>query len=158
MRWGIAFSVPAIYEADLWGLPPPSDIERQISAGTEIIHVLYSFRYAPQSKKEWQRVAGIKVQIAARVHSVVFKDYDDLHIPTKVYKVSELGKYFKARVKFPTPYMDGTPHAILTRHAKRLYYENMLHIEQLIFVSIWVKEIAPKAEKGRGKKAGGLGR
>ena len=30
--------------------------------------------------------------------------------------------------------------------------KDMLHIEQLIFVSMWIKEIAPKNETGRRKK------
>ncbi len=27
MRWGVAFNVPATQEAELWGLPPPSQME-----------------------------------------------------------------------------------------------------------------------------------
>lgn len=160
MKWGIAFNVPAIHEADLWGLPPPSHTERiQRWNGIEMIHVLYHFLHAPQSKKEWQRVAGIKVQIANRIKGVEFSEsteYGTTSVDGKTYTISELGKYFRAFVKFPTPFMDGTPQKILTTHAKRLHYEGMLHIEQLIFVSMWVKEIAPKNETGRRKKDEGI--
>ena len=157
MKWGISFNVPAIHEANLWGLPPPSHLERvQRWDDTEMIEILYHFLYAPQSKKEWQRVAGIKVQIANRVYGVEFKEYEPLSVSGKIYTISELGKHFKAFVEFPTPFFDGTPQAILTRHAKRLYYEELLHVEQLIFVSMWIKEIAPKNETGRRKKDEGL--
>lgn len=161
MRWGISLRFPAIHEADLWGLPPPSHTERvQRWDGTEMIHVLYHFLYAPQSRKEWQRVAGIKVQIANRIKEVEFEEsteYGTTSVDGKAYTISELGKHFKAFVKFPTPFMYGTPQAILTRHAVRLNYEGMLHIEQLIFVSMWIKEIAPKGETGRRKKNEGIG-
>lgn len=153
MRWGISFNVAATNESDLWGLPPPSQMETvQRLDGTQLINVLYHFQYTPQHRKEWQRVAGIKVQIVDKIKSVEFQPYEPLEVDGKIYTISELGKYFKEFVEFPMPFFDGTPQAILTRHAKRLHYENMLHIEQLIFVSIWIKEIAPKKETGRRKK------
>ena len=157
MKWGIAFNVPATYESDLWGLPPPSQIERVYrNDGTNMIRVLYHFLHSPQSRKEWQRVAGIKVQITNRVQGVELQEYEPLGVDGKVYTISELGKHFKEFVKFPAPFFDGTPQAILARHAKRLHYEGLLHIEQLIFVSMWVKEIAPKNEIGRRKKDEGI--
>lgn len=157
MRWGIAFSVPATHKNYLWALPPPSQTEiMQRSDGKKVIKILYHFLYTPQSKKEWQRVAGIKVQIANKVKGIEFQEYEPLAIDGKFYTISELGKYFKEFVKFPAPFFDGTPQAILTRHAKRLYYEGILHIEQLIFVSMWIKEIAPKGESGRRKKDEGI--
>ena len=157
MKWGISFSVAATHKSDLWGLPPPSQVETVHRwDGTEMIYVLYHFQYSPQSKKEWQRVAGIKVQIASILKDVEFQEYEPLEVEGKLYTISELGKYFKAFVTFPAPYFDGTPQAILSRHAKRLYYEGMLHIEQLIFVSMWIKDIAPKNETGRRKKDEGI--
>ena len=157
MKWGIAFSVAATFESDLWGLPPPSHMKKvQRWDGTEVIHVLYHFLHTPQSKKEWQRVAGIKVQIANKIKGLEFQEYEHLEIDGKLYTISELGKYFPDFVKFPTPFFDGTPQAILSRHAKRLHYEGLLHIEQLIFVSMWVKEIAPKNETERRKKDEGI--
>ena len=157
MKWGISFNVPAAHKADLWGLPPPSQMwETQRWDGAKVINVLYHFLHTPQSRKEWQRVAGIKVQIANMIECVEFPEYEPVEVEGKVYTVSELGKYFKAFVKFPAPYFDGTPQAILTRHAKRLHYEGKLHVEQLIFASMWVKETAPKGEAGRRKKDEGM--
>lgn len=157
MKWGISLSIAAIHESELWGLPPPSKMEKwQKWNGTQMINVLYHFSYSPQSRKEWQRVAGIKVQIANKIKGVEFNEYEPLEVDGKVYTISELGKHFKAIVKFPAPFFDGTPQAILTRHAKRLYYEGLLHIEQIIFASMWIKEIAPKNETGRRKKDEGI--
>lgn len=157
MQWGIAFNVPAIHKAELFGLPPPSHAEEvQGYKGEMMIRILYHFIHSPQSKKEWQRTAGIKVQMKNRCKHIEFIEYEPFSVSGKMYTVSELGKNFPEFVKFPAPFMDGTPQAILTRHAKRLYYENMLHVEQLIFVSMWIKEIAPKNETGRRKKDEGI--
>ena len=157
MQWGISCKIPATFESDLWGLPPPSSIEVvQRWDGTKMINVLYHFQYTPQSRKEWQRLAGIKVQIANKFKSVEFQEYEPLEVDGRIYTISELGRHFKAFVEFPAPFFDGTPQAILTRHAKRLYYEGLLHLEQLIFVSMWIKEIAPKNETGRRKKDEGI--
>jgi len=157
MRWGIAFNVAASHESDLWGLPPPSQRETvQRGDGTQMINVLYHFEYSPQSKNEWQRVAGIKVQIANRINDVKFQLYEPSEVDGKLYTISELGRHFKAFVKFPAPFFDGTPQAILARHAKRLYYEGLLHVEQLIFVSMWIADIAPKNETGRRPKKEGM--
>lgn len=157
MKWGIAINVPATQDHRLWGLPPPSEIEMiQRHDGEKALRVFYHFLHSPQSKKEWQRVAGIKVQMAERIKDIEFIEYDPQLIDGKLYTVSELGKYFKDFINFPSPYFDGTPQAILTRHAKRLYYEGKLHLEQLIFASMWIKEIAPKGETGRRKKDEGI--
>ncbi len=157
MRWGIAFNVAATYESDLWGLPPPSQIETgQKWDGTKMISVLYHFQYTPQSRKEWQRVAGIKVQIANKIKGVEFQEYEPLEVDGRIYTISELGGHFGAFVKFPAPFFDGTPQRILTRHAKRLYYEGLLHLEQLIFASMWIADIAPKNESGRRPKKEGM--
>ena len=157
MKWGISFKIPAIHETDLWGLPPPSRKETVHKwDGTKVINVLYHFQYSPQSRKEWQRVAGIKVQIANKIKGVVFHECEASEVEGKVYTISELGKHFKAFVKFPAPKLEGTPQAILTRHAKRLHYEGLLHVEQLIFVSMWIADIAPKNETGRRPKKEGM--
>ncbi len=157
MRWGISFNVAATYESDLWGLPPPSRKETvQRWDGTKMIFVLYHFLHSPQSRKEWQRVASIKVQIGNRFKDVEFVEYEPLEVDGKLYTISELGKHFRKFVKFPAPFFDGTPQAILTRHAKRLHYEDLLHVEQLIFVSMWIADIAPKNETGRRPKKEGM--
>lgn len=157
MQWGISFNVPVTFKSDLWGLPPPSQLETiQRWDGTQMINVLYHFQYTPQHKKEWQRVAGIKVQIANKFDSVEFQEYEPSEVDGKLYTISELGSYFKEFVEFPAPFFDGTPQAILARHAKRLHYERLLHVEQLIFVSMWIANIAPKNETGRRPKKEGM--
>lgn len=157
MQCGISFTLPSTFETDLWGLPPPSQIETwQKWDGTKMINVLYHFQYAPQSRKEWQRVAGIKVQIENKIQGVEFQEYEPLEVEGRGYTISELGRHFKEFVEFPAPFFDGTPQAILARHAKRLHYEGLLHIEQLIFVSIWIADIAPKHETGRRPKKEGM--
>lgn len=148
MRWGILFSVPATYEADLWTIPRPSFMERGRKwDGTEMINVLYHFQYSPQSWQEWQRVAAIKVQIEKRVKRVKFKEYESGSGEGKIYTVSELGSHFKDFVKFPPPLYPGKrkeAYKMLCRHAKRLHYEGLLHIEQLIATSIRFNETDPE--------------
>ena len=140
MKWGISFKIPAIYESDLLGLPPPSNIIR-LSGGngrTKSIEVFYHFIYNPQSWKEWQRVAAIKAQIKKRVTQAYFTEYEATEIQNKVYTVSELGKHFTAFIKFPKPLFPGVKreaYKMLCIHAKRLYYEGLLYEEQLIATS-----------------------
>ena len=140
MQWGIAFSIPAAFESDLWGLPPPSN-KRRLSRidGKEILLIFYHFQYAPQSWKEWQWVASIKVQIERRLGSVIFEEYEGLQVADHIYTISELGKYFKAFVAFPPPQFPlgkREAYKMLCRHAKRLHYEGLFHLEQLIATSI----------------------
>ena len=140
MKWGISFKIPAIYESDLLGLPPPSNIIR-LSVGNgrgKSIEVFYHFIYNPQSWREWQRVAAIKSQIKKRVTQADFTEYEVTEIQNKVYTVSELGKYFSTFVKFPKPLFPGVKreaYKMLCIHAKRLYYEGLLYEEQLIATS-----------------------
>ncbi len=148
MRWGISFNVPAIHKSELWGLPPPSDMETiQKWDGTQLINVLYHFQYAPQSWKEWQRVAGIKVQMQRRIKHLEFQEYDSSSIDGKIYTVSELGQYFKEFVKFPQPQFPGQKresYRMLCRHAKRLHYEGILYEEQLIATSMRFNDTDPE--------------
>ena len=145
MRWGISFNLPAIHESELWGLPPPSEVRKiQKWVGTLLINVLYHFQYSPQSWKEWQRVAGIKVQMKKKINHLEFQEYDSSAIDGKIYTVSELGQYFKDFVKFPKPMFPGQKREAYQKlciHAKRLYYEDLLHIEQLIATSIRFNDI-----------------
>lgn len=151
MQWGIEFSIPAAYESELWSLPTPSTT-RQLSRrdGNASLAVAYRFEYAPQSWKEWQRVASIKVQIANRLKRCEFEEYvQGDEIPTAVYSISELGKSFPAFVKFPQPQFPtakGEAYRMLCRHAKRLCYEELLHVEQLIATSFRFNEIEGNGE------------
>ena len=138
MLWGIAFSIPVASVKELRSLPPPSATRRLSRLdGSETLRVSYCFRYAPQSWKEWQRVAAIKIQMKTLIPSLIFTDHDYGH--GDVYTVSELGSHFKEFVKFPMPqfpYQAGDQYKMLCRHAKRLHYEGLLHLEQLIATSI----------------------
>jgi len=140
MRWGISFIIPSVFEADLWELPRPSQLRRLSSiSGKTIINVLYHFEYPPQSWREWQRVAGIKVQIKKRYTYVIFNQYLIYDTVDNVYLITELGEYFKIFIKFPKPYYPSSKDQIYQRlcvHAKRLCYEELFYVEQLIATSI----------------------
>jgi len=140
MRWGLSFLIPIVFEADLWELPKPSQIRRLSSiSGKRTINVLYHFEYPPQSWKEWQRVASIKVQIKKRFQYVVFNQYLVYGTVDTLYLITELGEYFKVFIKFPKPYFPSSKDEIYQRlcvHAKRLCYEELFYVEQLISTSI----------------------
>ena len=139
MKWGISFTLPLAFKSDLWAIPPPSKVDTiRRWNGKEKLLILYQFSYSPQSWKEWSRVAGIKVQLQERFNGLEFIEFEAVNDIERVYTVSELGKHFKLFVKFPKPFVDGTPYQILCRYAKRLHYEKMLHVEQLIAASMWV--------------------
>ena len=93
MRAGIAFRVITDFDSELWGLPPPSG-KRWLSSihGLKTLEKLYHFRYNPQSWKEWQRVAAIKIQIAQRIPNIEFVEYEPLAVIEKAYTVTELGE------------------------------------------------------------------
>lgn len=146
MRWGIVFSIPAAFESDLWSLPPLSNMRRLTrSDGGPSLEACYLFDYPPQSWREWQRVATIKVQIEHRLKLCKIQEYhgsDEVQGPT--YTISELGKEFPAFVKFPAPLFPkaaGEQYSHLIRHAKRLHYEGLLNIERLIAVSWWFNDV-----------------
>lgn len=146
MKWGISFKMPATFESYLWeDMPHPSQIMRlKRSDGRQTLLVFYHFLYPPQHWQEWQRVAAMKVQIQNRIKRVSFTDYEHTDsISGPIYTVSDLGKDFPAFVKFPKPQFPQTKKDVyekLCRHAKRLVYEKLLHLEQLIAVSIWFNE------------------
>lgn len=140
MRWGISFNVPATYESDLWVLPPPSQVETATGKdGEKYTIILYHFLYAPQSWKEWQRVAGMKIQIQNRLDGVEFQEFEPPLYADKHYTISDLGAHFREFVKFPVaifPEDKSSTYKMLCRYAKRLHYEGMLHIELIIAASI----------------------
>ncbi len=141
MNWGISFKIPAKFESELWEqLPTPSQLRRLSSrSGKTILNVLYHFQYPPQSWREWQRVASIKAQIQKRINCVVFCEYEVIDFIENVYYISELGRHFEAFIKFPKPLFPNSKKDIyqkLCMYAKRLHYEGLLHVEQLIATSI----------------------
>jgi len=140
MQWGISLNISSDFEKSLWSLPPPSGM-RWLSKidGTKILQVLYHFEYTPQSWKEWQRIASIKIQMKKLVPHIVFNEYDFIDEVRKVYTISELGSYLPKFVKFHKPLY---PHdknefmRCLTYYCQRLYYEKMLHIEAIIAMAL----------------------
>lgn len=70
-------------------------------------------------------------------------------VPDRLYTIKELGQHFPAFVKFPAPqFPQGKKEAykMLCRHGKRLHFEQRLHLEQLIAVSMRFNEVAGNDE------------
>ena len=140
MKTGIAFRVVSDFDSELWGLPPPSG-KRWLSSihGLKTLELLYHFQYNPQSWKEWQRVAAIKIQIAQRTPNIEFVEYEPLAVIERVYTITELGKHFPQFIKFPKPlYPSGKDDFMrsLTYYCFKLHYYEMLHIEAVIAMAI----------------------
>jgi hypothetical protein len=155
MKWGISFTLPLPFKSDLWAIPPPSKVDTiRRWDGKEKLLILYQFSYSPQSWREWSRVAGIKVQLEERFNGLEFIEFEAVNDIERVYTVSELGKHFELFVKFPKPFVDGTPYQILCRYAKRLHYEKMLHVEQLIAASLWISTLGDNGQHRRPKQEG----
>lgn len=149
MKWGISFWVDASLKTEMWAIPPPSKIEARVNwEGKKKLLILYQFEYSPQSSREWNRVAGFKVQLGAMTKDAEFFEFEP-QIVDRTYKISELGKHLKKYPKFPKPFIEGTPYQILCRYAKRLYYEKKLHLEQLISVSLWLATLDGDGTKRR---------
>lgn len=140
MQWGISFKINSDFDIKRWGLPPPSHTRWLTKMdGTKSLNVLYHFQYAPQSWKEWQRVASIKVQIKQQIGHVEFEEYEPYEVTGKVYTISELGKSFTEFVKYQKPLYPQNKSEFmrsLTIYAMRLHYENMLHYEAVIAMAL----------------------
>lgn len=136
MQWGISLKIVSDFNSELWGLPPPSKIRWLSRAdGTKILNVLYHFQHSPQSWREWQRIASIKVQIQERVPKVMFDEYEPLEGIERVYTVSSLGKHFTKFIKFHKPLYPSDKKEFmrsLTLYCQRLHYEGQLHVEAVI--------------------------
>lgn len=140
MQYGISLRVDADFDSDLWGLPPPSK-QRWItkSDSTKSLNILYHFQYSPQSWREWQRVASMKVQISNRIARVEFEEYQAPESIDSVYSISELGKHFTEFVKYHKPLYPKDKSEFmrsLTIYAKRLHYEKMLHFEAVLAMAL----------------------
>lgn len=139
MKWGIHFRISSDFDADLWGLPPPSSKRWITGSKGKVLEVLYHFQYAPQSWKEWQRVASIKVQIQSLITNLEFEEYGAKEIVESCYTISEIGKYFTGFIKFHKPlYPFGKNEFMrsLTIYAHRLHYENMWSYEALMAMGL----------------------
>lgn len=141
MRWGIVFDIPATFNQDLWPLPPPSKMDRwQRWDGTKMINVVYHFKHNPQTWKEWQIVASVKVQLKNCIRGIEFREYEDTEIDGSIYTVGELSAHFKDFVAFPESFIAGTAYKTLCIYAKRLHYEDKLSVEKLISTSLWLSD------------------
>ncbi|WP_457748487.1 hypothetical protein [Sulfurimonas sp.] len=136
MQWGLNLRIVSDFDEELWGLPPPSKVRWLSRAdGKKILNILYHFEYMPQSWREWQRIASIKIQILQRVPKVEFMEYTPLDGIERVYTISELGKHFNKFVKFYKPLYPSDKKEFmrsLTLYCQRLHYEGQLHVEALI--------------------------
>jgi len=136
MQWGISLRLVSDFDRSLWSLPPPSS-KRWLSRsdGKKVLEILYHFEYSPQSFREWQRIASIKIQIEELLPHITFTDYIPQPIVERVYTIAELGKYFPKFIKFHKPLY---PHSkdeymrSLTFYCQRLYYEKQLHFEAVV--------------------------
>ena len=140
MTWGISLKIDSDFERSLWSLPPPSAM-RWLSDmyGNKVLNVLYHFEYSPQSWKEWQRVASIKVQMKESVPHIVFDEYEPFGVIERVYTIAELGRYFPKFIKFHKPLYPQSKNEFmrsLTYYCKRLYYERQLHYEAIVAIAI----------------------
>ncbi|MFK5937077.1 MAG: hypothetical protein QM497_01660 [Sulfurimonas sp.] len=140
MQSGLSLKVVSDFDSALYGLPPPS-LKRWLSDihGKKTLHLLYHFLYAPQSWREWQRVASIKYQIQERIPSVKFDEFDYMEGIERSYTISDLGKHFSKFVKYHKPlYPLGKDEFMsnLTKYAMRLYYDNKLFYESVLAMAI----------------------
>ena len=140
MRWGISLRLEADFDRSLWSLPPPSGTRWLYRMdNTKILEVLYHFHYSPQSFREWQRIASIKIQMQELVLHLVFTEYEPPDEVQRVYTIAELGKYFPKFIRFHKPLY---PHSkeeymrSLTFYCQRLYYEKQLHFEAVVAMAL----------------------
>ena len=139
MQWGITLNIKSDFDRSLWSLPPPS-AKRWLSKidGTKTLQVLYHFQYTPQSWREWQRIASIKIQMMELVPHLTFSEYEAFDEVNRVYTISELGRYFPKFIKYHKPLYpsdrDGFMRS-LTLYCQRLHYERQLHVEALIAIA-----------------------
>lgn len=140
MQTGITLRVKSDFDRTLWSLPPPSSVRwlSSLKYG-KTLEILYHFQHNPQSWREWQRVASIKIQIKQILPLVEFEEYNPPDEVEKVYTVAELGKHFPQFIKFHKPlYPNGKDRFMrsLTLYCQRLYYEDRLHYEALLAIAL----------------------
>ena len=140
MQWGITLNLKSDFDKSLWSLPPPS-AKRWLSKmdNTKTLQVLYHFQYTPQSWREWQHIASIKVQMMEIVPHLVFSEYETIDKIDRVYTITELGRFFPKFIKYHKPlYPSGKDEFMrsLTLYCQRLYYERQLHIEAVIAMAL----------------------
>ena len=140
MQTGISLRIVSDFDSELWGLPPPSGI-RWLSRcdGKKVLEILYHFQHNPQSWREWQRIAAIKVQIRQKVPNVEFDEYEGSDEVQRVYTIAELGKHFPKFIKFHKPLYPSDKSEFmrcLTLYCQRLHYEQQLHFEAVVAMAL----------------------
>jgi hypothetical protein len=140
MQWGITLHIKSDFDRALWSLPPPSAtrwLSKMDSSTT--LEVLYHFQYTPQSWREWQQIASIKIQMKQNIPQLIFMDYMGSDEVVRVYTIQELSKSFSKFIKFHKPlYPSGKDEFMrsLTYYCQRLHYEQQLHIEAVIAMAL----------------------
>jgi len=139
MNWGITLNIKSDFDKSLWSLPPPS-ATRWLSKmdNTKTLEVLYHFQYMPQSWREWQHIASIKIQMVELVPHLIFSEYEAFDEVERVYTITELGKYFPKFIKYHKPLYPSDKSEFmrcLTYYCQRLHYEKRLHVEALIAIA-----------------------
>ena len=140
MHCGISLRIVSDFDRALWSLPPPS-AKRWLSRidGTKILQVLYHFEHNPQSWREWQRIAAIKIQMQQMMPHIEFTEYELIEGIERVYRVTELGQHFPKFIKFHKPLYPNDKSEFmhsLTIYAQRLHYEEQLHYEALLAMAL----------------------
>ena len=140
MQTGISLRIVSDFDRALWSLPPPS-AKRWLSRidGTKILQVLYHFEHNPQSWREWQRIAAIKIQMQQIMPHIEFTEYELIEGIERVYRVTELGQHFPKFIKFHKPLYPSSKDEFmrsLTIYAQRLHYEEQLHYEAVLAMAL----------------------
>jgi hypothetical protein len=138
--WGIRLNVTSDFDSTLLSLPPPS-ATRWLSKmdSTKTLQVLYHFQYMPQSWKEWQRIATIKIQMKELIPHIIFKEYEVVDGIERVYAITELGEYFTKFVKYQKPLYPSSKDEFmrsLALYAIRLYYEEQFYLESVLAMAL----------------------
>ena len=139
MQWGLTLNLKSDFDKSLWSLPPPSATRWLCKLdNTKILQVLYHFQYMPQSWREWQHIASIKIQMMELIPHLTFSEYEAFDEVERIYTITELGKYFPKFIKYHKPLYPSDKREFmssLTLYCQRLYYEKRLHVEALIAIA-----------------------
>lgn len=148
MKSGINLVIKKELDKTLWSLPPPSATRWLTSRNGKELDIYYLFEYSPQSWREWQRLASIKIQMKEKSKHIVFKEIDftkrenelfKIINVTRLYTIAELGSYYTKFIKFHKPLYPSAKSEFmrnLTLYAQRLHYEDMLYFEALYAIAL----------------------
>ena len=132
MTQGITLTTDTEFNKTLYNLPPPSNIRYLSGLRGESLEVSFYFEHKPQSWREWQRIASIKIQMLEQLPFIKFKEFLEFDNVTKVYSINELGVYYPKFIKYQKPLYPTSKDDFmrcLTLYTQRLHYEKQLHYE-----------------------------